>query len=506
MFFYPLVHWFLKQRMNQIQSWMEYPMDSQLGIFNYLVQSARDTEWGRSFDYASIKSPDQFRERIPVQDYDSLKPFIQRMMNGEQNILWSSPVKWFSKSSGTTSDRSKFIPMSKESIEDCHFKGGIDMIASYCAANPETKLLSGKGVILGGSHHLNNSGSSTASGDLSAVLMQNMSFFAQWFRAPDLNIALMDDWERKLDAIARATMDEDVSNISGVPTWTLLTVKKVLELKGKDNLAEVWPNLELYMHGGVNFTPYKNEFTSLIRSDKMHYYQTYNASEGFFAFQFGLDDDDMLLHLGNGIFFEFIPESQFGNENPRTVLLHEVIPGVNYGMVISTNGGLWRYNVGDTIRFTSVRPFKIQVTGRLKHFINAFGEEVIIDNAERALAEACRQTNAEVSDYTVAPVYLTAQHRGSHEWLIEFSRVPFDINVFTRVLDESLRRINSDYDAKRQHDLALELPIVHSLPSQTFYHWLKSKNKLGGQNKVPRLSNDRKYADEILQQLFARGT
>jgi len=506
MFFYPLVHWFLRQRMNQIQSWMEYPMDAQLGIFNYLIQSSCNTEWGRRFDYVSIKSPDQFRERIPVQDYDSLKPFIQRMMSGEQNILWSSPIKWFSKSSGTTNDRSKFIPMSKESIEDCHFKGGIDLIASYCAANPETKLLSGKGIIVGGSHHQNNAGSATASGDLSAVLVQNMSFFAQWFRAPDLGIALMDDWEKKLDAIAISTMNEDITNISGVPTWTMLVIKKVMQLKGKNNLIDVWPNLELYMHGGVNFAPYKNEFASLIRGDNMHYYQTYNASEGFFAFQFEPNDEDMVLHTGNGIFYEFIPESEFGNENPKTILLHEVIPGVNYGIVVSTNGGLWRYNVGDTIRFTSVRPFKIQVTGRLKHFINAFGEEVIIDNAERALAEACSKTDAKVSDYTVAPVYLTAHHRGRHEWLIEFSKAPTDMNFFVDILDASLRRINSDYDAKRQHDLALELPVVHALPQNTFYQWLKSKNKLGGQNKVPRLSNDRKYADEILQQLFARGT
>lgn len=498
---YPVVQWFLKQRMSQIQAWMDYPMDSQLRVFSQLIQSAKETEWGKKFDYASLRSPDPFRERIPVQDYDSLKPYFERMINGEQNVLWNTPIKWFSKSSGTTSDRSKFIPMSRESIEECHYKGGIDLLSAYCAAVPETTLLSGKGIIVGGSHHPNASNQFTSSGDLSAVLMQNMSFFAQWFRTPDLSIALMDDWEKKLEALAISTMDENITNLSGVPTWTMLLLKKVMELKQKSSIHEVWPNLELYIHGGVSFTPYRKEFDSLIRWHDMHYYQTYNASEGFFAFQLGKDDDDMLLHLSNGIFYEFIPESEFGREQPRTNLLHEVVPGVNYGLLISTCGGLWRYNVGDTIRFSSIRPYKIQVTGRLKHYINAFGEEVIVDNADRALAEACHATGAEVRDYTVAPIFLTTEHRGGHEWLIEFAKSPDDLSAFASILDTSLRRINSDYDAKRQHDLALLPPKIRSLPDHSFYHWLKSKNKLGGQNKVPRLSNDRKYADEIIQLL-----
>lgn len=477
---------------------MDYPLDAQQKVFQYLIESAKDTEWGKAHGYADIRYADDFRRRVPLQDYDSLKPFIQRLMDGEQNILWNTPVKWFSKSSGTTSDKSKFIPMTEESIEDCHYRGAIDLLSGYCNANPNTKLLSGKGLIVGGSHQINPMNKSAVYGDLSAVLLQNMSFFAQWYRTPDLAVALMNDWELKLEALAKATVNEDVTNISGVPTWTMLLIKKLFEITGKNNLKTIWPNLELYIHGGVSFKPYRSSFRSLVQSDDMHYYETYNASEGFFGFQYGLNDDDLLLHLNNGIFYEFIPSTEFGNSAPRTVFLHEVITSENYGLVISTNGGLWRYVVGDTIRFTSVRPYKIQVTGRLKHFINAFGEEVIVDNTDRAIAEACRLTSAVVNDYTVAPIYLTLENRGGHEWLIEFSKPPEDLGYFAKVLDDSLRAVNSDYDAKRSHNLALLLPVIRALRPDTFYNWLKSKGKLGGQNKVPRLSNDRSYVEEIL--------
>lgn len=388
--------------------------------------------------------------------------------------------------------------MTEESIEDCHYRGAIDLLSAYCNANPNTKLLSGKGLIVGGSHQINPMNRSAVYGDLSAVLLQNMSFFAQWYRTPDLSVALMNDWEMKLEALANATVHEDVTNISGVPTWTMLLIKKLFEITGKNNLKTIWPNLELYIHGGVSFKPYRSAFRSLIQTGDMYYYETYNASEGFFGFQYGLEDDDLLLHLNNGIFYEFIPPTEFGKSSPRTVLLHEVITGENYGLVISTNGGLWRYVVGDTIRFTSVRPYKIQVTGRLKHFINAFGEEVIVDNTDCAIAEACRLTGAVVNDYTVAPIYLTLENRGGHEWLIEFSKSPEDLGYFAKVLDDSLRAVNSDYDAKRSHNLALLLPVIRVLRPNTFYNWLKSKGKLGGQNKVPRLSNDRSYVEEIL--------
>lgn len=478
---------------------MDYPMDAQEKIFQTLINAGKETHWGKLHDYEHIRYADDYRKRVPLQDYESLKPFIQRLLDGEQYVLWNTPVKWFSKSSGTTSDKSKFIPMTEASIEDCHYRGAIDLLSAYCNANPNTKLLSGKGLIVGGSHQINPLNKHSAFGDLSAVLLQNMSFFAQYYRTPDLNVALMDDWEKKLDALAKATVNEDVTNLSGVPTWTILLIKKLFEISGKNNLKEIWPNLELYIHGGVSFKPYTSAFNSLINARDVHYYQTYNASEGFFGFQYGLEDDDMLLHLSNGIFYEFIPASEFGKQEPKTVFLHEVVQGENYGLVISTNGGLWRYVVGDTIRFTSVRPYKIQVTGRLKHYINAFGEEVIIDNTDQALAEACRVTGAVVNDYTVAPIYLTVDNRGGHEWLIEFAKPPEDIRQFAIILDKELRAVNSDYDAKRSHDLALQLPMIHVLQPNTFYNWLKSKNKLGGQNKIPRLSNDRNYVDEILQ-------
>lgn len=477
---------------------MDYPLDAQQKVFQQLILAGKDTEWGKKHDYHEIRYAEDFRRQVPLQDYDSLKPYIHRMMDGEQNILWNTPVKWFSKSSGTTSDKSKFIPMTAESIEDCHYHGAIDLLSAYCHANPQTKLLSGKGLIVGGSHQINPLNKNAAYGDLSAVLLQNMSFFAQWYRTPDLSIALMDDWEKKLDALANATIQEDVTNISGVPTWTILLIKRIFELTGKTNLSDVWPNLELYIHGGVSFKPYREEFKTMIRNNHVHYYETYNASEGFFGFQYGLTDDDLLLHLSNGIFYEFIPASEFGKDNPATVYLHEVVTGQNYGLVISTNGGLWRYVVGDTVRFTSVRPYKIQVTGRLKHFINAFGEEVIVDNSDRAIAEACRVSGAVVNDYTVAPIYLTMYQRGGHEWLIEFSKQPGDLELFTNVLDETLRSVNSDYDAKRSHNIALQPPVIRLLKPNTFYNWLKSKGKLGGQHKVPRLSNDRSYVEEIL--------
>jgi hypothetical protein len=477
---------------------MDYPLDAQQKVFQYLMQQAKDTEWGKIHNYSTINYADDFRKNVPLQDYESLKPYILRMMKGEQNVLWNTPIKWFSKSSGTTSDKSKFIPMSYESIEDCHFRGSIDLISAYCVSNPDTKLLSGKGLIVGGSHQLNPENRNSFYGDLSAVLLENMSFFAQWFRTPDLSIALMDDWEIKIEALARSTLNEDVTNLSGVPTWTMLLIKKLLEISGKSSLKEIWPNFELYIHGGVSFKPYRGEFDKLIGNNQIYYSETYNASEGFFGFQFGLNDDDLMLHLNNGIFYEFIPASEFAKEDPKTVMLHEVRSGENYALVISTNGGLWRYVVGDTIRFTSVRPYKIQVSGRLKHFINAFGEELIVDNTDRALAEACSQTGAIVNDYTVAPIYLTTETRGGHEWLIEFTRLPASISDFQNILDQTLRAINSDYDAKRSHDLALLPPTIHILEPNTFYQWLKSKGKLGGQNKVPRLSNERKYVEDIL--------
>lgn len=494
----PIVTWFIKQRINAVHYFMNNPHQVQEQLFHSLLQQAAYTEWGRNYDYTSIHSFDDFRSRIPVQEYETIQPWIRRIMNGEQNILWNTPIRWFAKSSGTTSDRSKFIPLSQEAIEECHYKGALDLLSAYCWTNENTQIFSGKGLIIGGSHQINTLNNQSSYGDLSAVLLQNMSFFAHLYRTPDLAIALMDDWEKKIEQLAQTTINENVTNISGVPTWTMLLIKRLFEISGKNNLKDIWPGLEIYMHGGVSFTPYREQFKSLIRSSDMNYYETYNASEGFFGFQFGKRDDDLLLHLNAGIFYEFIPSSEMGKEFPKTVLLDEVVTGENYALVISTNSGLWRYKIGDTIRFTSLKPYKFKVTGRVKHYINAFGEEVIAENADFAVTEAAKKTGAVVKDYTAAPVYLSINNSGCHEWLIEFEKEPADLTVFTKELDKALRAVNSDYDAKRSKDIALREPIVHSLPQNTFYNWLKRKGKLGGQHKVPRLSNDRFYVDEIL--------
>ncbi len=501
MYFYigSIITWFLKQRAGQIQSMMENPMDTQWAVFRYLMQQAEHTEWGEHFNYNTIESYGDFKNRVPVSDYDTLKPWIERSMRGEQNLLWPSNIKWYSKSSGTTSDVSKFIPMSNESIHDTHFKAGLDLLTWYCTQNESSKIFEGKGLILGGSHQVSRFNDYSFYGDLSAVLMQNMSYLAQWYRTPELSIALMDDWEKKLEQLALSTMNENVTNISGVPTWTMMLVKRLYELTGKQSIREIWPSVELYIHGGVSFTPYRHQFGQLFNDSSMRYLETYNASEGFFAFQSDWDTPGMLLHLNAGIFYEFIPQSEWDSEFPNTLQLHEVKAGENYALVISTNGGLWRYKVGDTIRFTSLNPFKIEVSGRVKHFINAFGEEVIVDNSDKAISETCKRTGARVADYTAAPVYLTLSDRGCHEWLIEFEQEPDSLEVFAKILDEELRMVNSDYDAKRSKDIALREPIIHAVPQQTFYNWLKAKGKLGGQHKVPRLSNSRSYIDEIKQ-------
>ncbi|HZI54864.1 MAG TPA: GH3 auxin-responsive promoter family protein, partial [Chitinophagaceae bacterium] len=414
------------------------------------------------------------------------------------NVLWNTPIYWFAKSSGTTSDKSKFIPISEESLEECHFKGAKDVLTLYYNFNPESELLTGKGLVLGGSHNINPMNNEAQYGDLSAVLLQNTPFWGHWLRTPDLSIALMDEWESKIEKLANSTIKENVTSISGVPTWTLVLFKRILELTGKKTMTEVWPSLELYMHGGVSFTPYKEQFQKLI-GKKINYLEMYNASEGFFAAQENPGDDGMLLFTDHGIFMEFMPVGEYGKKHPQTLGLQDVEPGKNYALVISTNGGLWRYLVGDTIQFTSVNPYRVKVSGRLKHYINAFGEEVIVDNTDKAIAIACENTGAIVNDYTAAPVYFSDSANGAHEWLIEFEKEPADVNDFTRELDAALKSVNSDYEAKRHRDIALRLPILHLMKKGAFNKWLHSKGKLGGQHKVPRLSNERKYLDEILQ-------
>lgn len=493
--------WLMKKRMHQIELFMKYPNEVQEEWFEKLISGAENTEWGKKHHYKSISNLTEFKERVPLQNYDSLKPYIDRMLKGEQNVLWPSEIKWFAKSSGTTNDRSKFIPVSEEALVECHFKGGKDMLTMYFNNRPDSKLFTGKILTLGGSHQVSQLNADTFFGDLSAVIMKNLPLWAQFYRTPHLDIALLENFEEKIEKMAHATKDANMTGISGVPTWNILLFKRILEITGKDNLLEVWPNLELYFHGAVNFTPYREQFKKLIPSDDMYYLETYNATEGFFGIQDLEEPGEMLLMLDYGIFYEFLPIEQLADEHPETLTLDEVEIGKNYALIISTNAGLWRYMIGDTIRFTSLAPFRIQITGRTKHYINAFGEEVIVDNADRAIEEACRQTGAVIQDYTAGPVYFSDNKAGGHEWIIEFEKKPAEFDRFVDLLDETLRKLNSDYDAKRFKDMALHRPVVHVAPCGTFFKWMKQKGKLGGQHKVPRLANNREYVDSILKYL-----
>jgi hypothetical protein len=498
-----VISWLMKKRIHQIELFLKYPHEVQREWLKKLLYSARGTEWGQKYDFRSISTPEQFRDRCPVQDYEDIKPYVDRVKLGARNILWPSEIKYYAKSSGTTHDKCKFIPVSDEALEECHFKGGKDLLSIYCNNHPGTNLFGGKAIAMGGSRQaVEPAGDSMYyQGDLSAILMQNLPLWVEFLRTPDLSIALMDDWELKIEKMARATSQEDVTNISGVPSWTLLLFRKILEVTGKSNLMEVWPGFELFIHGGVSFTPYLDQFRKLLPSKEVNYLETYNASEGFFAIQDREQSEELLLMLDYGIYYEFIPVEGFTSEQPVALTLDEVKPFVNYALVISTNAGLWRYRIGDTIMFTSVDPFRIRITGRTKSFINAFGEELIVDNADKALAIACLRCMATITDYTAAPVYLKGDQRGAHEWLIEFETPPPDLAFFTEILDNALKSINSDYEAKRFHNLLLGEPVIRAVPKGTFYHWLKSKGKLGGQHKVPRLANDRKYVDEILKML-----
>ncbi|MGN6600952.1 MAG: GH3 auxin-responsive promoter family protein [Ginsengibacter sp.] len=499
----PVISHLARMRLWGVENWIAYPIFAQRNVLQHLVTQAQYTEIGRKYRFSRMFTVKDFKARVPIHEYDDLKPYIKRMMEGEQNILWNTPINWFAKSSGTTSDKSKFIPISDESLKDNHFKGSKDVLSNFYKNFPDSDLLTGKSLVVGGSHQVYNLDEDIQYGDLSAVLMQNTPFWGHWIRTPELKIALLDEWESKIEQLAKNTVHENVTSLAGVPTWTIILIKRILEISGKQTLKEVWPNLELYMHGGVSFTPYREQMNKLIGAP-INYLEMYNASEGFFAAQNMPDDQGLLLYTDHGIFYEFLPVEEYGKADPKTVGLKQVELNKNYAPVITTNGGLWRYLVGDTIQFTSLKPFKIKVSGRLKHFMNAFGEEVIVDNADKAIAIASTKTNSLVKDYTAAPVYFSEQNNGAHQWLIEFEIPPLDLSAFTLALDDALKSLNSDYEAKRYKNIALRLPLVKSLPFNTFNHWLKIKGKLGGQHKVPRLSNERKMVEEILQ-LAERG-
>lgn len=489
--------WIMKKRIHQIELFKKYPHDVQNEWFHSLISTAQATEWGKKYEYETILTPEIYKERVPLQDYNSLKPYIDRMLKGEQNILWPSEIKWFAKSSGTTSDRSKFIPVSKEALEDCHYQGGKDMLAVYCYNRPDTRIATGKTVVLGGSSEIININSNSYYGDLSSIILRNLPFWAEYNRTPSIDITLNPNFEEKIEQTAQLTRKENVTNLSGVPTWNIVLAKRILEITGKSNLLEVWPNLEFYSHGGVSFRPYREQFKALIPSDRMYYLENYNASEGYFALQDEPDSEDLLLMLDYGIYYEFLPVENLHDEYPKTLSLEEVGLGKNYALVISTNAGLWRYMIGDTIKFVSLDPYRIQITGRTKQYINTFGEELIVDNADQALDFACQHTAAIVRDYTAGPVYFSEGKSGAHEWMIEFEKQPNDFQRFCECLDKKLRELNSDYDAKRFKDLALGFPVIHNLPDGTFYRWMKERGKLGGQNKVPRLANERTYLEAI---------
>ncbi len=493
----PAISRLARLRLWQIEQWVTNPVAAQREVLQELVTSAQYTEIGRQYGFNRLFTVREFKRTVPVHEYEDLKPFIERMLQGEENLLWNTPIRWFAKSSGTTSEKSKFIPVSDESLEENHYQGAKDVLTLFYGTNPDSDLLSGKGLVIGGSHQVSQATEEISYGDLSAVLLQNSPFWGHWLRTPDLSIALMDEWEHKIEQLALSTIPENVTSISGVPTWTLVLMKRILEMTGKSCIAEVWPNLELYMHGGVSFVPYREQFRQLIGKD-IQYLEMYNASEGFFAAQDSPDADGMLLFTRHGIFYEFMPIEEYGKKFPHTVGLNKVELGKQYAPVISTTGGLWRYIIGDTIQFSSLAPYRIKVSGRLKHFMNAFGEEVIVDNTDKAITIACEKTGSAVNDYTAAPIYFSQHGNGAHEWLVEFEKEPAELALFAYELDTALKNLNSDYEAKRQKDIALRMPVVRSVKKGLFNEWLRSKGKLGGQHKVPRLSNDRTILDSII--------
>jgi len=493
-----IASWLMKKRMHQIELFIKYPVDVQQEWLYSLLTDAAETEFGKAHGFSDIRNYNEFKNKVPLNNYETLKPYIERMRRGEQNLLWHSDIKWFAKSSGTT-DKSKFLPVSQESLDGCHYNAGRDMITLHCYNNPETQLFTGKNLALGGSFkedHFENHNS--YHGDVSAIIIQNLPMWADFFRAPEISIALMDEWESKLERMAVSMMDENVTSLAGVPSWMLVLLKRILEKKSARSIHEVWPNLEVYFHGGVSFAPYKEQFVKLFDSSRVNFLQLYNASEGFFGIQDQLKSDELLLMLDYGIFYEFLDMRDFVNGDLNKVInLENAQPGVDYAMIITTNAGLWRYELGDVIQFTSTNPYRFKISGRTKQHINVFGEELMVHNADVAIAVASEKTHAMVRDYTVAPIFM-GNNSGSHEWLIEFEKEPNNFEFFNSVLDDTLKKQNSDYEAKRYNNFVLHFPHIKKMPKNSFYNWLKANNKMGGQFKIPRLSNDRKILEEIL--------
>ena len=493
--------WVLKQRIHQIELFLKYPNEVQEELLMQLIQSSKNTILGKEYDYASINSYVKFAERIPISTYEDLQPLIERTRKGEQNVFWEEPIKWFAKSSGTTNAKSKFIPVSNKALEDCHYKGSKDLLCLYLNNNEDSELFLGKSLRLGGSSQIYED-NDTFFGDLSAILIENMPIWAEFSSTPSSKISLMSEWEIKIAAIINETKNENVTSFAGVPSWMLVLMNKMLEETGKGNLLEIWPNLEVYFHGGVNFEPYREQYKKIIPKKDFKYYEIYNASEGFFAIQDLNDSNDLLLMLDYGIFYEFITMDTFGTLNQKVIRLADVELFKNYAVVITTNSGLWRYLIGDTVRFTSLDPYRIRVTGRTKHHINVFGEELMVENTDQAIAKACKLTQTEVVDYTVAPIFMEGKEKGAHEWMIEFKKNPTDISVFEKALDEAIQSLNSDYEAKRYNNMTLNPLVINVARKNLFYDWLKDRDKLGGQHKIPRLSNQRDYLEQLKSMQF----
>ncbi len=498
----PLLHtvvsWLLKKRVHDIELFIKYPNEVQHEELTKLLQTAKNTEVGKQYGFADIQRYEDFANRVPVRTYEEIVPMIERSRKGEQNIFWPTPIKWYAKSSGTTNAKSKFIPISNESLEDCHFKGGKDMLSLYFVNNENSTLFQGKALRLGGSKALYEE-NNTYFGDLSAIMIDNLPLWAELVSSPSQKVSLMAEWESKMEAIVKETIREDIRSMAGVPSWMLVLLQKVLTETGGQTILDVWPNMEVYFHGGVNFLPYKEQYKTLFPTNNMHYVELYNASEGFFGVQDRLDSDELLLMLDYGIFYEFIPMTTYGTKNEKVIPLSEVETGVQYAVIISTNAGLWRYHIGDTIRFTSITPYRFKITGRTKHFINVFGEELVVENADTALETVCQKHCVQAVDYTAAPIFMEGTEKGGHEWLIEFKTPPKEIEMFAKDLDVALQSINSDYEAKRYKNITLMPLKLHVATPKTFYKWLKKKGKIGGQHKVPRLSNNREYLEELLE-------
>jgi hypothetical protein len=491
-----IASWVLKQRIHQIELFLKYPNEVQEELLMNLIRKAEITVVGRQYDFETIKSYKTFAERVPVSTYEELEPLIERTRQGEQNVFWNEPIKWFAKSSGTTNAKSKFIPVSESALEDCHYKGSKDLLCMYLNNNENSEMFLGKSLRLGGSSQIYENNNSSF-GDLSAILIENMPMWAEFSSTPSNKISLMSEWESKLTAIINETKNENVTSFAGVPSWMLVLLNRILSETGNSNLMELWPHLEVYFHGGVNFEPYREQYQKIIPNTDFKFYEIYNASEGFFAIQDLNYSNDLLLMLDYGIFYEFIPMDSFGTPNQKIIPLSEVELFKNYAVVITTNSGLWRYLIGDTVRFTSLKPYRIRVSGRTKHHINVFGEELMVENTDQAIAKTCSQLNCEVKDYTVAPIFMKGKEKGAHEWMIEFKKRPEDIAQFQKVLDEMLQTVNSDYEAKRYNNMTLNPLKVNVARENLFYDWLAANDKLGGQHKIPRLSNQRDYIEQL---------